>query len=527
MSFWSDARRLRRFVWELGAYLREPLTPAECRARVEAQMRGRADAFLGILERAVYANPRSPYRALLEHARIDFAAASRRVRADGVERALGTFYDAGVHVSIDEFKGRRPIERPGLRLPTVETDFDNALAAGHYEGRTGGSRGAGTRLVIDLDVLAHESADVYFFHEAHAMAGRPIALWRPVPPGVAGMKNVLRLAKLGTPAERWFCQNEPGLHRGSLKHALFTEAAIVASRAWGKPLARPEHVPLARPDRVLDWLVEKSAAGRPAVLDTSVSCAIRIAGLAAERGAAIGGTLFRIGGEPLTPSRAEIIARAGCRWACYYSASEVGHLGLACADPTAVDDVHVLTDKMAVIQRSRRHGDASPVDALFWTTLLPSTPKVMLNVETGDAAILSERACGCALGAAGFHAHLHTVRSYEKLTTEGMHFLGSEILVLVDSVLPGKFGGVPTDYQFVEEERDGLRTVSLVVSPRVGAVDEAVLVATVLETLGAFPGGTRMMADYWRDGRTVRVVRREPHATSAAKVQPLHVVRND
>ena len=32
------------------------------------------------------------------------------------------------------------------------------------------------------------------------------------------------------------------------------------------------------------------------------------------------------------------------------------------------------------------------------------------------------------------------------------------------------------------------------------------------------------MAAEWRQGKTLRLVRQEPHATSSAKIQPLHVV---
>ena len=34
----------------------------------------------------------------------------------------------------------------------------------------------------------------------------------------------------------------------------------------------------------------------------------------------------------------------------------------------------------------------------------------------------------------------------------------------------------------------------------------------------------RMMSDVWHNGRTLRVVRREPTSTRAGKILPLHVV---
>ena len=201
---------------------------------------------------------------------------------------------------------------------------------------------------------------------------------------------------------------------------------------------------------------------------------------------------------------------------------------MACLKPTAVDEVHVVTDKIALLQRERSVGGAT-VEALFCSTLHPAVPKIMVNVELGDYGVLSERACGCPFDHLGFRQHLHTIRSYEKLTSEGMHFVGSELLRLVEEVLPDRFGGHPTDYQVVEEEEGGLSKVSLVVSPRVGEVDEAQVVSTALGVLGSAPGsnsGNTMMAGYWRDAQTLRVVRREPVATSVAKILPLHVIRH-
>ncbi len=168
---------------------------------------------------------------------------------------------------------------------------------------------------------------------------------------------------------------------------------------------------------------------------------------------------------------------------------------------------------------------AASVPALYYTTLLPSSPKLMLNVESDDYGILEKRRCGCLLGELGFDLHLHEIRSYDKLTSEGMTFLGSELISLVDELLPSRYGGNPTDYQFVEEEEGGLPRISLVISPRVGVVDEAKIVDAVLALLKSYPSSKKLMSDVWRDSRTLRVVRREPYVTSAAKILPLHLVR--
>jgi len=93
-------------------------------------------------------------------------------------------------------------------------------------------------------------------------------------------------------------------------------------------------------------------------------------------------------------------------------------------------------------------------------------------------------------------------------------------------VLPERFGGAPTDYQFVEDRRGALARIRIVISPRVGSVDAGEVVRCVLERLGRGPAGNRMMADYVGQAGAVDVERREPHATAAAKIAALHVIED-
>jgi len=93
----------------------------------------------------------------------------------------------------------------------------------------------------------------------------------------------------------------------------------------------------------------------------------------------------------------------------------------------------------------------------------------------------------------------------------------------VEEVLPARFGGHPTDYQFVEEEEGGLPKVNIIVSPRVGGFSEEAVVATVFQALSAVPGGD-IMSEQWRQAETLRVVNREPYVTASAKILPLHIL---
>jgi len=105
-------------------------------------------------------------------------------------------------------------------------------------------------------------------------------------------------------------------------------------------------------------------------------------------------------------------------------------------------------------------------------------------------------------------------------------FLGTELLRLVEEVLPARFGGYPTDYQLLEEEEGGLPKVNILVSPRVGNVNEEMVLATVFQVLHSYPGGD-IMSDKWRQGQTLRVLRREPYSTGSAKILPLHILQKN
>ena len=522
----NDLRMFTRYAFGLRDYLKHELGPEEAGLRIENQLAFRERSFLNILEKGVFSNPKSPYRRLLEHAGIEFADVCKMVRELGVEGTLERLYDAGVYVTLSEFKGRKPIERPGLTIDVCSHDFDNPFLVKHYEARSSGSRGVGTRVIIDLDLLTHEAAHFYFFVSAFDLDKSPIGAWRSPPPSTAGMKLILRYAKLGKSVEKWFAQSRLSLSPGSLKYLLFTYFTLYCGKIMGKPMPIPEYVPLENASRVAIWLATKKSEKTPAMLDTNASSGVRVCLSAREKGLDISGTFFRLGGEPYTQAKADVIAETGSRAVCHYSISEIGTVGIACASPNALDDVHILRDKVALIQRTKYIGNSElKVGVLVYTTVLPSCPKLMLNVESDDYGTLEDRVCECHIGKLGFTKHLSGIRSYEKLTSEGMHFIGDDLIRLVEEVLPGRFGGFPTDYQLVEEEVDGIPRVNILVSPRLEGISEERLIATVFEFLQSYPGGN-IGVDRWREARTLRMIRREPYSTASAKVLPLHIIRN-
>jgi hypothetical protein len=125
----------------------------------------------------------------------------------------------------------------------------------------------------------------------------------------------------------------------------------------------------------------------------------------------------------------------------------------------------------------------------------------------------------------GLTTHLHDIRSYAKLTGSGMTILGSDFVRILEQVLPGKYGGAPTDYQLVEEEDDkGQTYLSLIISPTVGAVDNNDAINTIFDELRRNVYGGRLAAGFWSQVNTLTVKRTYP-LSSAGKIITLHLTK--
>ena len=123
----GQARMAARFARDLRGFLHDRYTLDECRQHLASQLARRDASFLELVERGVFGNPRSPYRVLLQDARIAHGDIARWVRQAGVEGALTRLYEAGIFVTLDEFKGRVPIHRGRVELSVSDRDFDNPL----------------------------------------------------------------------------------------------------------------------------------------------------------------------------------------------------------------------------------------------------------------------------------------------------------------------------------------------------------------------------------------------------------------
>jgi hypothetical protein len=242
------------------------------------------------------------------------------------------------------------------------------------------------------------------------------------------------------------------------------------------------------------------------VVTEASSTAVRICQSARDRNIDIAGAKFSTSGEPLTEVKKREIESVGASVYPHYIFTEGGYVGFACFNPIAADEVHFFNDSLAMIQHPKVVSDSGvSVDSFLFTSLLFSAPKVLLNVEIGDYGIVERRNCGCYFDELGLNEHIYNIRSFDRLTSQGMTFFSTDLVRVIEEVLPAKFGGSSIDYQMWEEEEEGITRMSIIVSPVVGVVNEAEVIRTVLAELGKGKDYKRLMSKIWSQSDTLRV----------------------
>jgi hypothetical protein len=443
-----------------------------------------------------------------------------------VEGAVATLFRRGVYLTVDEFKGRRPLRRGSLTLELDPVRLRNPLAVTHVSAESGGSRGAPTPAFIDLAFIRERAITTGLVHHARNGARWKNAVWK-VPGGIAVVR-VLEFSAIGAAPVRWFAQVDtaaPGLHSG---YRWTSRAMRAVGFLAGVPLPIPRHVSLDDPLPIARWMAETTRAGATPHLHTTPSAAVRLCQAALQAGVELQGTEFTLASEATTAVRLAVVQSTGAHAQPCYAASECGPIGYGCLAPEHADDMHLLRDLHVMIQPPPVDAAGPlPAGALLISSLRPTAPLVMLNVSMGDEAVIGQRDCACPLAQLGWSTHLHSVRSYEKLTGAGMTFLDTDVVRVLEEVLPARFGGGPTDYQLVEEESaDGQPSLRLLVHPSVGPVDIALMGDTFLRAVGSQALGGRMMELLWRDAKLLKVERRAPIATGSGKILHLHVERS-
>jgi hypothetical protein len=332
---------------------------------------------------------------------------------------------------------------------------------------------------------------------------------------------------IGNAPQRWF--SPIGLRDSKywLKYGLATYYILFWMRLYGVRVPLPEYVKVEQAIVVVRCVAEMLQAHQRCVIHTNVSRALRVCLAAQEAGIDLRGATFTGGAEPTTPAKVRQIERAGVSYVPNYAMVEASRIGAGCARRADVSDVHLFKDAFVLFTYPYPvQGIGVTVPAFNLTSLLDSAPKLMLNYQGDDYGIVEERHCGCELETYGYTTHLREIRSYSKLTGEGVTLIGNEILRILEEVLPARFGGSPLDYQLLEQEDEqGFTRLYIVISPRVTIADEQAVIEALHNALRESSPMADAARTIWQQTQTIQVKRMEPVVTARGKLLPLHIQR--
>jgi hypothetical protein len=518
-------------IWEMMYYsrmtlgirdlLRQPVA-ADPQAAVRWNLERREEHFLDLARRIVFSKPRHPYYEMFRIAGCTAEDLAAEVGRNGLEPALEKLYSAGVYLTHDEFKGKTPLVRGGREIPCGPQMLLNPLVRGGMIGLSGGSRSPGTMTPKSTKLQVYREVYHRLQGREFSLAGRTMVQVRPILPSTIGMGTNLRRIRFGEKPAKWFAQS--GHWRDAGHYRAVTHLMVRSARWMGAPLPLPDYLPENDFSPVARWIAERKREGLPCVMRSYVSPAVRVAAAARDAGLDIAGTLFLVDGEALTDAKRAGIEAAGCEVYPKYGISEVGSIGSACRRMRSGNSVHVHSDAVAVIGRRRRAPLSDvEVNSLLFTTLLPFAARFLINAEMDDAGIPEPVDCDCEYARAGLNYRIRDIFSYGKLTGQGITLMGNDVLRILETALPQRFGGGPGDYQLVEYDGARQAQVELRISPRAGAAVPADVRDFLLKEIRGCYGGSLALRVWTHSGGLEAVVA-EPFATRSGKVLPLHLL---
>jgi hypothetical protein len=249
----SGARLLR----DLPGYLRHPLSVEEARTVLRRRLERRETDFLTLLRRIFRSKPAGPYRQLLALAACEEEDLAALTRKEGIEQTLRTLYRHGVYLTVDEFKGRRPVVRGGRTVAMEPGRIRNPGTAAHVPIQAAGAAADGPSS-LDLAFLRVLSRPV------SAMDARGGVAWRKghwhVPDG-AIVARLLEYASFGPVPERWFSQIDVAGSRLPPRYRWSAHVLRLGGWLAGRRLPAPEHVPLADPLPIARWMHDTLRSG--------------------------------------------------------------------------------------------------------------------------------------------------------------------------------------------------------------------------------------------------------------------------
>lgn len=508
----EEAIYYARMAWYYGRYARmQP--PADYRAVLRANAARREERFLELVKPAIFDNPRTPFHHLLRHAGCEFGDLRAMVAADGLEAALAKLHAAGVYMTNAENKGA-PIARGAARFENDPTWTRNPASPNGMETFSSGSRSGGLATNASNAYRHYRANYETLFMDENVPAGSAIVTMQFTLPAPGGLLFSTFAAKYGTAVDKWFAS------RGAFYYQAATAALVLEGRALGLRLPMPEYLPQNDYVPVARWIAAAKHAGRSTFLRANASACARVASAARGEQLDIAGTVCEVSGEAITEAKRDIYSAVGMRAYPRYVATEVGTLGAGCPHLDG-NSVHIYSDSVAVIA-NRRPAPLldTEVNSLLLTSTNPLAGRVYINLEVDDCGEIGTANCGCLHSQLGYTRVIREVHSFGKLTGHSTTLVGTDVVRLLESRLPARFGGGPGDYQLVERQGESQVEMKLRVSPRTGVTDVDAVRAYFLDEVRTVFGGSLSRRE-WEHAGNFDVIVAEPLRTRTGKVLSL------
>jgi hypothetical protein len=525
-STWRFARNGLASYARLGRATRQFVAAAPIADAVAAVRTNLADREINFLEgvrETIFSNPSNPYFRMFQLAGCGLEDLRYEVQKAGLESTLEQLRRSGVYLAHDEFKGMLPIVRHGKEIQAQPNSFQSAATPLGVPSVSSGSRSPGTNTPYGLKFRLYQEAHERLFLRELGLLDREQIVVFPILPSGSGYIRTLRAGRRGQ-AAKWFAPG--GSWREARHQWLATKWVMAVANASGVNVPLPQGLPPSDFSPVVTHIIRRRKQGRGCSVHSMVSSAVRIARAATELGASLEGTVFVVTGESLSPARRAAIEQTGAEVWPVYSTTEISFVGIPCRQTRGSDRVHFLSDSLGTISyRRKTHLSDCEVESLLFTTLVPFSPFVVINLEMDDHGLIGSATCDCSLARIGLTTTIENIFSFGKMTGMGVTLLGTQLVDLLERRLPAMFGGAPGDYQLLESEEAGQYRVTLRISPRVGLKSVPQATETFLKTVDGLYGG-RVTTRVWGHAGALRVEIAEPIATSSGKVLPLHLLRD-
>lgn len=520
-ELWNKLDYYRRMIRGMRALLKTP-PHRDAEAVVGYQLAHREEIWLDLVGRVIFSDPGHPYHQMFRLAGCTHEDLKAAVERDGLEPTLAALHKAGVYLSHDEFKGKTPIVRSNRVIESKTDSFRNPLVKGGIESTSGGSRSAGTRISRAVPSRLYGETHRWLRWRELGVEDREFVSVKPVLPAADGLMGCVTASRLNLRLGPWFSTMTASLDASHYRFA--TNCLVTLARAYGQRIPYPRCLPANDFSPVSAWIAQRRRQGVPCVVSAHPSPSARVGAAASEKGHDIRDTVFLAGGEALTEARRRAVESAGARIFPSYPISEIGGIGSACSRMTTGNSVHIYEDSVAVISY-RRTAPLSDVevDSLLFTTLLEHGPCVVINVEMDDCGIIEPADCDCSYSRLGLRRRIRDIASFGKLTGIGVTLMGTDVIRVLEEVLPARFGGGVTDYQLVERDGEVQAKLELRVSRRVNLTSLEEVKDCFLRELRKFEGGAGA-SRIWRDTAALEVVHDDPLVTLRGKVLSLHLM---